>query len=70
MPDPNGWNEWSKHVLKELERLNDCYEMLDKRVNKIHTGLAILNVKAVIWGAIAGLIPGSIVAIVWYLNKG
>jgi len=19
----NGWNEWSKHVLKELERLND-----------------------------------------------
>tara|TARA_Y100000310_G_C20428327_1_gene690162 strand:+ start:278 stop:598 length:321 start_codon:yes stop_codon:yes gene_type:complete len=24
----NGWKEWSKHVLKELERLNDNYESL------------------------------------------
>lgn len=24
----NGWNEWSKHVLKELERLNNNYESL------------------------------------------
>lgn len=24
----NGWNEWSKHILKELERLNDNYESL------------------------------------------
>lgn len=24
----NGWNEWSRHVLKELERLNDKYENL------------------------------------------
>lgn len=22
-PEHNGWNEWSRHVLKELERLND-----------------------------------------------
>jgi len=30
MPDPNnnGWNEWSRHVLKELERLNENYEIL------------------------------------------
>tara|TARA_Y100000310_G_C20700397_1_gene829198 strand:+ start:5135 stop:5461 length:327 start_codon:yes stop_codon:yes gene_type:complete len=24
----SGWNEWSRHVLKELERLNDNYESL------------------------------------------
>jgi hypothetical protein len=24
----NGWNEWSKHVLKELERLTDSSEAL------------------------------------------
>ena len=24
----NGWNEWSRHILKELERLNDNYEGL------------------------------------------
>jgi predicted DNA binding CopG/RHH family protein len=24
----NGWNEWSRFVLKELERLNVCYKEL------------------------------------------
>ena len=24
----NGWNEWSRHILKELERLNENYEGL------------------------------------------
>ena len=29
MPEnENGWNEWSRHVLKELERLNEQYENL------------------------------------------
>jgi len=29
----SGWNEWSIHVLKELERLNDNYESL-RNVNE------------------------------------
>ena len=28
MNDPNTWTQWSQHVLKELERLNDNYESL------------------------------------------
>jgi mRNA-degrading endonuclease RelE of RelBE toxin-antitoxin system len=28
--NPNGWNEWSKHVLAELKRLNRGYENLRK----------------------------------------
>ena len=33
MPDPsnNGWNEWSRHVLKELERLNFSVEKVNYR---------------------------------------
>jgi hypothetical protein len=31
----NGWNEWSKFVLKELERLNACYERLDLKVDAL-----------------------------------
>ena len=27
----NGWNEWSKFVLKELERLNKCFQTLDNK---------------------------------------
>ena len=29
----NGWNEWSRHVLRELERLNSNYENL-RHVNE------------------------------------
>jgi predicted nucleic acid-binding Zn-ribbon protein len=47
MPDQdNGWGEWSKHVLKELERLNDNHEALrdklddlSKQVTEIKSGL-------------------------------
>lgn len=31
----NGWNEWSKHVLKELERLNSNYENLGEKIDSI-----------------------------------
>lgn len=31
-PSPNGWAEWSRHVLMELKRLN---ESIEKMMNKI-----------------------------------
>jgi archaellum component FlaC len=31
----NGWNEWSRHVLKELERLNDNYEDIKTEISDI-----------------------------------
>lgn len=54
---PNGWNEWSKYVLKELERLADCYDALDQKLNKIDKEIVRLKVKSGIWGALAGAIP-------------
>ena len=64
MPDndkPNGWNEWSRHVLKELERLNECYEDLAKEFHeyriKSAENFATLKVKAGLWGALAGAVP-------------
>ena len=30
----NGWSEWSKYVLRELERLSDFAKELDKRMNQ------------------------------------
>lgn len=36
MSDPsNGWQEWSRHVLKELERLNGNYDTLSSDINEI-----------------------------------
>jgi len=35
----NGWAEWSKHVLKELERLNSNYENLTNKLDSIRSGV-------------------------------
>ena len=55
--DSDGWDQWAKFVLKELERLNVHYEALRKEVGKIHTEIATLKVKAGLWGAMGAAIP-------------
>lgn len=39
----NGWNEWSRHVLKELERLNDSYERISGDVQELKTKVVNYN---------------------------
>ena len=48
MPDDNkntnGWNEWSRHVLKELERLNVSIENVkDVKIENIYTKIEELK---------------------------
>jgi hypothetical protein len=68
----NGWNEWSKYVLKELERLNDNYEALQKdftqQIQEVKIEIATLKVKAGVWGLIAGAIPVAIALIIYILK--
>ena len=75
----NGWNEWSKHILSELERLNSSYENLMKEVIRINdqtmkdmhalkVDLATLKVKASVWGAIAGSVPVLILIVMKHLG--
>ena len=39
-PPNNGWTEWSKHVLKELERLNDSQEALRTKLEEVQQAIA------------------------------
>lgn len=66
----NGWKEWSKYVLKELERLNTCYASTDRRLQQISVDIAMLKVKAGLWGAMGGALPVAITLAVIYLKKG
>lgn len=54
-----GWDEWGKHVLAELKRLNDAIEKLEylthKEHKKIAQSIATLNVKSALWGSAAGI---------------
>ena len=63
------WAQWSQHVLTELERLNDIQECLRKEVQELQMNIVKLQVKAGIWGSVAGMIPGIIGVVVWLLQK-
>lgn len=64
----NGWSEWGKFVLKELERLNDCYTEQIKLIQAVQIDIAMLKVKAGMWGALAGAVPATI-ALIYTLLK-
>ena len=56
MGDDSSWNEWSRHVLAELQRADLGIQRLVTMSNEIKVDIAMLKVKASIWGAVAGLI--------------
>lgn len=37
------WNTWSRHVLKELERLNVNYESINKELSEVKEDLAVIK---------------------------
>jgi hypothetical protein len=60
MTENNGWNEWSKYVLKELERLNIVIEKQSEQLQQIGEDIVSLKLKAGIWGLVGGAIPVAI----------
>ena len=65
---PNGWNEWSRHVLAELIRLQELCRTIrtdaekrddnrQKDIVELKTEMAALQVKAGLWGAAGAAIP-------------
>ena len=68
MSSANGWNEYQKLVLTELERLDDRANNMERELNRIKVDLAMLNLKSGIWGFAAGALP-AIGALLYYLVK-
>ena len=66
--ESNGWAEWGKHVLKELDRLNDRDDDHAKLIQAMQIEIATLKVKAGAWGGLAGLIP-SLGLLIYYIVK-
>jgi len=69
-PTSNGWNEWGKHVLAELERNQNDHASMFQRLTLIQTEIATLKVKSGLWGAAAGAIPGIVALIIALLMRG
>ena len=61
--NPNGWNDWSVHVLKELERNDRDHGKLFSKMEEIHDDLLMLKTKAAVWGSLAGTLFGALGAL-------
>ena len=60
----NGWNEYSRLVLKELSDLNSDVKEIRSEIQNLRTDIITLKVKAGTWGAIASIIVSCVVAII------
>ena len=67
-PNPESWDQWGRHVLKELERHTDELHQQGQTLALIQAAIAGLQVKAGLWGAIAGAIP-AVAALLFILLK-
>lgn len=65
----NGWDQWAKFVLHELERLNINYEALRKEVGKIHTEVATLKTKAGLWGAVGAAVTVLLMLVIQLMMR-
>jgi len=64
----NGWQQWSNHVLKELDRLNSGMLTMNNELTQLRIEIAMLKVKSGIWGAIGACVPIAIAIAVQYLR--
>jgi hypothetical protein len=72
-----GWNEYKLLVLDQLEGLKGQVRSLEGKMDafraddiaNVKVEIALLKQKAGLWGAIAGLVPGALAALVWYLSR-
>jgi hypothetical protein len=59
--DNNGWTEYKRLVINELERTNRRLDIMDKRLARIERNVVVLQTKAAMWAAsIAIVISGGI----------
>lgn len=64
----NGWTQWSNHVLKELDRLNEAAEATNKQLSDIRVEIAMLKVKSGLWGMAGAAVPVALALIVEFLK--
>jgi predicted lipase len=63
------WHENRKLVIDCIERHQSCIKDLYEKVSDIKTEIAVLKIKASIWGLLGGAITIAITMGVWYLKS-
>jgi hypothetical protein len=70
----NGWNEWSRYVLRALEDSRGERAAILKTLNSLELEFvsfrAQMAMRAGVWGALAGVIPVAVAALLLILRGG
>lgn len=64
----NGWHEYQKLVLSDLQRLNTQIEHLTEKVDDLTKATEVLKIKTNIWWALAASVPGFGALILFFLG--
>ena len=65
--DSDSWKEWENHVLAELVDLKKGnYHILEK-LSRLEIEIAVLKIKAGVWGSLAGLSAALVAIIIRYV---
>jgi len=56
-PEQEGWTEWSKYVLKELERLNERDEKKATQIQELEKQMVAIQIRSGLIGAIGAALP-------------
>ena len=60
----NGWTEYSKLVLSQLEEHGDVLKDINRELTNMRVEIGMLKVKSGVWGVIGGVIPVTIAIII------
>lgn len=63
-----GWEGYERLVMSKLEDLGADIHRVEDKVEALLIDVAMLKVKAGVWGAVAGLIPASVAVIFMVLG--
>ena len=66
--NPESWTAYQKLVLAELKRLDGNDQQLFDRLGKIDVEIGKLQIRAGVWGALAGAVP-AVGLLLWTLLR-
>ena len=71
--EENGWVEWKRHILNELERLNKNFESINDAYNeetkRLWIEISALKTKSGIFGLLGGCLVSIPTLIFFYMRK-
>ena len=65
----NGWTEYQRLVLTELERHSEALDDLHDKMGELKIELVTLRIKSTLWGTMGGTLPVLVFLLIQVIQK-